>query len=111
MREFLHVDDMASASIYIISLNKSSLEEECAPMNSHINIGTGVDIMIKGVADMIKDIVGFNGEIVFNTKMPDGTKRKLLDVSKMQRLGWNCTIPLKDGLRETYEWFLKNKKN
>ena len=107
MREFLHVDDMASASIYIMSLNKKLLEKEISPMLSHINIGTGKDITIKDATQIIKEVVGFDGEVVFNTKMPDGTKRKLLDVSKIENLGWKHTITLKDGLKETYEWFLK----
>ena len=107
MREFLHVDDMADASIYIMSLNKKLLEKEISPMLSHINIGTGEDITIKDAAQIIKEVVGFYGEVVFNTKMPDGTKRKLLDVSKIENLGWKHTITLKDGLKETYEWFLK----
>ena len=107
MREFLHVDDMADASIYIMSLNKKLFEKEINPMISHINIGTGQDITIKDVAQIIKEVVGFYGEIVFNTKMLDGTQRKLLDVSKIENLGWKHTITLKDGLKETYEWFLK----
>jgi len=107
MREFLHVDDMASASIYIMSLNKKLLEKEISPMLSHINIGTGKDITIKDVTKIIKEVVGFDGEVFFNTNMPDGTKRKLLDVSKIENLGWKHTITLKDGLKETYEWFLK----
>ena len=108
MREFLHVDDMADASIYIMNLNKKLLEKEVSPMLSHINIGTGVDITIKGVAQIVKEVVGFYGEVVFNTKMPDGTERKLLDVSKIENLGWKHTIALKDGLKETYKWFLNN---
>jgi len=107
MREFLHVDDMADASIHIMDIDKKTLESEVDPMLSHINIGTGTDITIKGVAQIVKEVVGFCGEIVFNTKMPDGTKRKLLDISKLERLGWKPTIPLIDGLKETYEWFLK----
>ena len=110
MREFLHVDDMADASIHIMDIDKKILESEVDPMLSHINIGTGTDITIKDVAQIVKDVVGFCGEIVFNTKMPDGTKRKLLDVSKIENLGWMPTIALKDGLKETYEWFLENNK-
>ena len=79
-------------------------------MLSHINIGTGVDIRIKDIAQTIKEVVGFCGEIVFNAKMPDGTKRKLLDVSKIENLGWKPAITLKDGLKETYEWFITNNK-
>jgi len=110
MREFLHVDDMAGASIHIMDIDKKILESEVDPMLSHINIGTGVDIMIKDVAQIVKEVVGFCGEIVFNAEMPDGTKRKLLDVSKIENLGWKPAIALKDGLKETYEWFLDNNK-
>ena len=108
MREFLHVDDMAGASIHIMGIDKKILESKVDPMLSHINIGTGVDITIKDVAQIVKEVVGFCGEIVFNTKMPDGTKRKLLDISKLERLGWKPEIPLIDGLKETYEWFQKS---
>jgi len=110
MREFLHVDDMADASIHIMDIDKKILESEVDPMLSHINIGTGTDITIKDVAQTIKEVVGFCGEIVFNTKMPDGTKRKLLDVSKMENLDWRPVIALKDGLKGTYEWFLENNE-
>ena len=108
MREFLHVNDMADASIYIMDLDKRMLENETDPMLSHINIGTGTDITIKDVAQIVKEVVGFYGKIIFNAKMPDGTKRKLLDVSKIESLGWKSTIALKDGLKETYAWFLEN---
>jgi len=111
MREFLHVDDMADASIYIISLDKEILESETGLMLSHVNVGTGVDISIKNVAQLVKDVIGFNGEIIFNIKMPDGAKRKLLDISKITRLGWRYNILLKSGLEETYKWFLNNKKS
>jgi GDP-L-fucose synthase len=110
MREFLHVDDMADASIHIMNIDKKILESEVDPMLSHINIGTGTDITIKDVAKTVKEVVGFCGEIVFNTKMPDGTKRKLLDVSKMVNLDWRPIIALKDGLKDTYGWFLENNK-
>ena len=110
MREFLHVDDMADASIYIMDIDKKILESEVDSMLSHINIGTGTDITIKEVAQIVKEIVRFCGEIVFNPEMPDGSKRKLLDVSKIEKLGWKSSITLKDGLKETYEWFLDNNK-
>jgi GDP-L-fucose synthase len=110
MREFLHVDDMADVSVYIMQLDKKILEKAIKPMLSHINIGTGIDVTIQDVANIVKEVVGFTGEIVFNPKMPDGTKRKLLDVSKIQNLGWKHTIALRDSLKTTYEWFLKNKK-
>ena len=110
MREFLHVNDMADASVYIMNLDKKELEKEINPMLSHINVGTGIDITIKDAAQIIKEVVKFNGVIVFNTKMPDGTKRKLLDVSKIERLGWKHNVSLKCGLQETYKWFLENQE-
>jgi len=110
MREFLYVDDMADASIYIMGLDKEILEKETNIMLSHINIGTGIDIAIKDVAQLIKEVVGFNGDIIFNAKMPDGTKRKLLDISRMKSLGWKYSITLKEGLQKTYDWFLKLEK-
>jgi len=109
LREFLHVDDMASASIHIMGIDKKILESKIDPMLSHINIGTGSDITINDVAKIIEEVVGFCGEIVFNINMPDGTKKKLLDVSKMESFNWKPKITLQDGLKDTYEWFLKNK--
>jgi GDP-L-fucose synthase len=91
-----------------MNLDKNILKKEISPMLSHINVGVGIDITIKDVAHMIKDVVGFHGEIIFNTKIPDGTKRKLLDTSKIEDLGWKYSIPLREGLEETYEWFVKN---
>lgn len=110
-REFLHVNDLASASLHIMNLEKKLLLNATDPMLSHINVGTGNDISIKNVANIIKEIVGFQGEIVFNKAMKNGTKRKLLDNSKLQNLGWTAKISLVDGLKETYEWFLNNNKN
>ena len=110
MREFLHVDDMADASIYIMGLDKEILKKEIKPMLSHINVGAGIDITIKDVAQLIKEVIGFNGNIIFNLKMPDGSKRKLLDISRIKSLGWEYSITLKDGLQETYDWFLKSEK-
>jgi len=108
MREFLHVDDMADASIHIMDIDKKLLESEVDPMLSHINIGTGKDITIKDVALIVKEVVGFYGEIVFNAKMPDGIKRKLLDVTTIKRLGWKHKVELKDGLTEIYKWYVEN---
>ena len=108
MREFLHVDDMAGASIHIMGIDKKILESKVDPMLSHINIGTGKDITIKDVALIVKEVVGFYGEIVFNAKMPDGIKRKLLDVTTIKRLGWKHKVELKDGLTEIYKWYVEN---
>ena len=110
LRDFLHVDDMADASTYIMTLDNKILYEIISPMLSHINVGSGEEITIKDIAYIIKDIVEYSGEIVFNMKMPDGTYRKLLDISKIESLGWKPVINLQDGLRETYNWFLDNNK-
>ena len=110
LRDFLHVDDMADASTYIMTLDNKILYEIISPMLSHINVGSGEEITIKDISYIIKDIVAYSGEIVFNMKMPDGTYRKLLDISKIKSLGWKPEINLQDGLRETYSWFLDNNK-
>ena len=110
LRDFLHVDDMADASAYIMTLDNKILYEIISPMVSHINVGSGEEITIKDISYIIKDIVEYSGEIVFNMKMPDGTYRKLLDISKIESLGWKPTINLQDGLRQTYNWFLENSE-
>lgn len=104
-REFLHVDDMASACVHVMSLADEIYEAAVAPNLSHINVGTGMDITIAGVAEMIKEIVGFTGAIKFNAEMPDGTMEKRLDVSLLTSLGWQAGIELRDGLRQAYEWY------
>ena len=110
LRDFLHVDDMADASTYIMTLDNKILYKSISPMLSHINVGSGEEITIKDISYIIKNIVEYRGEIVFNMKMPDGTYRKLLDISKIESLGWKPAINLQDGLRETYSWFLENNK-
>jgi nucleoside-diphosphate-sugar epimerase len=96
-REFLYVDDLADACVFIMQLAQ--------PMLSHINIGTGTEVTIRELAETIKQVTGFNGELRFDTNQPDGTPRKLLDVSKLNALGWQAKIGLLEGLRETYQWF------
>ena len=98
-REFLHVDDLASACLFL-------LEKYDSP--EIINVGCGEDISIKELAELICEIVGFDGDLAWDTTKPDGTPRKLLDVSKLSKLGWRATIPLRDGIARTYDWFLKN---
>jgi GDP-L-fucose synthase len=93
MREFLYVDDLADACVYLMS----SYDE-----SEIVNIGTGEDITIKDLAYLVKDVVDFQGEIYFNTDMPDGTPRKLLDVSKLKDLGWTYKTSLKEGIQKTY---------
>jgi len=101
MREFLFVDDLADACVYLMNNYESS---------DIVNIGTGEDISIKDLALLIKKIVGFEGEIVNDTTKPDGTPRKLLDVSKLHSLGWRHSTSLKDGIEKTYKWFLEDQK-
>ena len=108
MREFLFVDDMAAASIFVHQLPEHVYKENTAPMQSHINVGTGVDCSICELAEAISDVVGFQGEIVFDSSKPDGTPRKLLDVSTLNTLGWHAQTDLKNGLADTYVWFLEH---
>lgn len=111
MREFLHVDDMASASIYVMELESSVWKKNTLPMLSHINVGTGIDCTIKELAETIAKVTGYKGSIIFDATKPDGTPRKLLDVSRLSNLGWNYSITLEDGLKKTYDWFLENQDN
>lgn len=105
MREFLHVDDMAAACIYLMNLEQSTYPQNI----SHINVGTGIDCTIKELATLIAQITGFTGELVFDTSKPDGAPRKLLDVTRLKALGWDAEISLVDGLAATYNWFLENQ--
>jgi GDP-L-fucose synthase len=107
MREFLHVDDMAAASIHVMQLDYKTYYENTEPMLSHINVGTGVDCTIKKLAEIMIDVVGFKGELVFDISKPDGVPRKLMDVSKLKNLGWKSDLNLKQGLEITYQWFSK----
>ena len=109
-REFLYVDDMASASIFIMNLEDKIYEKNTQPMLSHINVGTGVDLAIRDLAELIKNITEFKGDIKFNSSMPDGTPRKLLDVTRLTSIGWSSKISLKEGIRRTYDWFLSNQE-
>jgi GDP-L-fucose synthase len=107
MREFLHVDDMAEASLFVLDLPRDAYAAQTHPMQSHINVGTGCDISIAALAQMVAEVTGFKGRLVFDTSKPDGTMRKLMDVSRLADMGWRARIDLKDGLRETYDWFLR----
>ncbi|WP_386175820.1 GDP-L-fucose synthase family protein [Sulfitobacter sp. R86518] len=107
MREFLHVDDMAEASLFVLDLPRDVYAAQTHPMQSHINLGTGRDISIAALAQMVAEVTGFKGRLVFDTSKPDGTMRKLMDVSRLADMGWRARIDLKDGLRETYDWFLR----
>ena len=108
MREFLYVDDMAEASLHVHTLDQDKYLENTNPMLSHINVGTGVDVTIKELAQTIKEVVGFNGELIFDASKPDGTMRKLMDVSTLYDLGYVSPTSLRSGLRLAYEDFQKN---
>ena len=110
MREFLHVDDMAAASVHVMDLPEAVYREHTQPMLSHINVGTGMDCTIRDLAETIARITGFTGRLSFDSSKPDGTLRKLLDVSKLAALGWQANISLEAGLRQTYEWFLAHEQ-
>ena len=110
MREFLHVDDMAAASIHVMELAQEVLQEYTQPMLSHINVGTGVDCTIRELAQTIAEVVGYKGRVVFDASKPDGTPRKLLDVTRLHQLGWYHEISLQAGLASTYQWFLENQQ-
>ncbi len=107
-REFLHVDDMAKACVWVMGLDKATIDSNVSPMLSHINVGTGEDCTIAELANTIASIVGYEGELDWDTTKPDGTPRKLLDVALLKRLGWQSTINLSDGLTDTYKWFQNN---
>ena len=106
MREFLHVDDMARASVFIMNLNTDTYKNETQSMLSHINVGSGVDCSIRELVETVSKVVGFEGSIQFDSSKPDGTPRKLMDTSRLERLGWSSKMSLADGLKETYDWFL-----
>lgn len=107
-REFLHVDDMAAGSLFVLDLDQATYQANTAPMLSHINLGCGSDVTIAELAGKIAEVTGFTGRIAFDTGKPDGTMRKLMDVSRLTAMGWQARIPLDQGLRETYAWFLAN---
>lgn len=110
MREFLHVDDMAAASVHVMELDKPIYDAHTQPMLSHINVGTGEDCTIRELAETVARVTGFTGKLTFDASKPDGTPRKLMDVSRLKALGWQSTIGLENGLRDAYQWFLANQQ-
>lgn len=104
-REFLHVDDMAAASVFVMGLSDEIYAQNVRQDLSHVNIGTGTDLTIAETAQMVKEVVGFNGEIVFDTDKPDGTMEKCLDVTLAKNLGWQAEIGLRQGLQQVYTWY------
>ncbi|ANP66411.1 GDP-fucose synthetase [Vibrio alginolyticus] len=111
MREFLYVDDMAAASVHVMELDSETYQANTQPMLSHINVGTGVDCTIREMAETMAKVVGFEGDVVFDSTKPDGTPRKLMDVSRLSDLGWRYQVDLEAGLTKTYQWFLANQDN
>ncbi len=109
MREFLNVDDMAAASNFVMNLGWKTYNAKTQPMLSHINVGTGVDYTIRELVETVAKVVGFEGDIVFDTSKPNGTPRNLMDVSRLADLGWRYSIDLQSGLARTYAWFLENQ--
>jgi len=105
-REFLHVDDMAEASLFVLDLPKAVYDANTDPMLSHVNVGSGEDISIDDLAAMVARITGFKGRIAHDTTKPDGTARKLLDVSRLASMGWQAGIPLKQGIKATFDWYV-----
>jgi GDP-L-fucose synthase len=108
-REFLYVDDMARASVHVMNLNKTIYDQHTDPMCSHINVGTGSDLTIKELAETIKAVVSYQGDIHFDSSKPDGAPRKLMDSTMLERLGWMPTIGLNEGLARAYAEFLKRR--
>jgi GDP-L-fucose synthase len=111
MREFLHVDDMAAASVHVMELDEATYRTHTQPMLSHINVGTGVDCTIRELAETLARVTGYTGRLAFDATKPDGTPRKLMDVSRLAALGWQASISLEDGLRDTYRWFLEHAQH
>jgi len=109
MREFLHVDDMAAASVHVMQLPDAVWREHTQPMLSHINVGTGVDCTIRELAEAVARVTGYQGRLGFDASKPDGTPRKLMDVSRLTSLGWTANIDLETGLRDAYRWFVENQ--
>ena len=110
MREFLYVDDMAEASLFVLELDRESYIANTKSMLSHINVGTGKDISIREMAETMREVVGFKGELTFNSNKPDGSPRKLIDVTRLSKMGWTYSVNLKEGLEKTYKWYLREMK-
>jgi GDP-L-fucose synthase len=108
MREFLHVDDMAATGVHVMELDNATYQANTQPMLSHINVGTGVDCTIQELSETVARVTGYLGGLAFDSSKPDGSPRKLMDVSRLKALGWQAEMSLEEGLTETYLWFLDN---
>ena len=107
-REFLHVDDMAEAALFVLDLPLDGYQAHTQPMLSHINVGSGEDIAIRDLAALVAEVVGFTGRIETDPSKPDGTPRKLMDVSRLAGMGWRARIGLREGIEDAYRWFVEN---
>ena len=110
-REFLHVDDMAEASLFVLNLSKDIYDQNTDPMMSHINVGSGTDISILELARLVAKVTGYNGQISTDRTKPDGTMRKLMNVDRLAKMGWSAQIQLERGLADTYKWYLENAQS
>ena len=110
MREFLYVDDMAAASTFVMELNKASYDKQVEPMQNHINVGYGSDVTIADLAKTVAKVIGYQGEIVFDPSKPDGTPKKLMDSSRLNRMGWQPRVALVEGLAIAYQEFLRGNE-
>jgi len=106
IREFLYVDDMAEASLFVLELDEKTHQSNTKPMLSHINVGTGIGATIREMAKIMKQVVGFKGKLTFDISKPDGAPRKLIDTSRLSNMGWKCSVDLEKGLKKTYNWYL-----
>lgn len=109
-REFLYVDDMAAAAVHVMQLPAEAYRAQTQPMRSHINVGSGDDVTIRALADVVGEVVGYTGRIEFDTTKPDGTPRKLMDSSRLRSLGWSPTVSLRDGLALAYQDYLRSHR-
>ena len=110
MREFLYVDDMAEASLFVLNLDKKIYQANTEPMLSHINIGTGVDVTIREMAETMRKIVGYKGKLTFDVTKPNGAPRKLIDITRLEKMGWKYSTDLESGLDKTYNWYVNQLK-
>ena len=110
-REFLHVDDMAEASLFVLNLSKDIYDQNTDPMMSHINVGSGTDISILELARLVAKVTGYYGKISTDRTKPDGTMRKLMNVDRLAKMGWSAQIQLEQGLADTYKWYLENAQS
>ena len=109
IREFLYVDDMVEASLFVLELDEQIYKTNTQPMLSHINVGTGKDTTIREMAETMKQVVGYEGKIIFDATKPDGAPRKLINITRLKKMGWEYSVDLEEGLKKTYAWYLEDR--